>query len=512
MFFVRNRSLVLISAFLITACFAGPLKGGDPLAGCPILLSCHEPTIIVGQEVAITDPSELLVNIDWHAGSGAIFVLNVFTLTPKWDSSIDHMLGVVWPEKKVIIDERGKSDRRFNRRKVTNNNSKLLHDHGTDPVRLLSERAKEKGVKFFVRFRMNDHHLQHRKHRNSYHHGYFWLEHPEFADNKDRFNYEYAEVRQYFLDLMEEVIAKYPLVEGLEMDFMRSPSFFKADAPAKAHLMTDFVRKARGIINRINGEQQRDVVLGACVPITVAAAHSVGLDLKTWASEGLVDYLVPKRYQTEGCETFPNLDVFRQEVGGAVKIFGHYNDYNDTPRLKEAAAMSALLQEEKADGVHLFNVWNDTLGLTELKKKQLRQRLALMKPDAHLGRDKFYGFGLKDIIGPHPGNSPLPTTFSAHKVHKYDMTLGEDFSRFTPETGFFGIHASRDSARTIGVTINGHKLELADVTTGKHGDHEPPQDEPRANCAGPDRQRAEERKRCSVRHVVHRDRTDADST
>ena len=88
----------LFPACCLIAFCAGPLRGADPLKGYPILLSCHEPTIIVGQEVTISDPSELLVNVDWHAGSGARFALNVFTLTPKWNSSIDHnpLSGSIW--------------------------------------------------------------------------------------------------------------------------------------------------------------------------------------------------------------------------------------------------------------------------------------------------------------------------------------------------------------------------------------------------------------------------------
>lgn len=443
----------------------GSLYAKNPLDGYPILLSSHSPFVVVGKSMVIANPKELYSNIDWHAGTGAIFVLNVFTAAPEWDSQIDHMVGVPWEGKPFIIDEAGKKDLRYQRRMFANMNYRILHDYGTDPVRLLADRAKEKDVTFFVKFRMNDHHKMYRHMRNSYHHGYFWLENPQFADNQDRFDYAHPEVRNYYLDLMEEVLKLHPTIEGFEMDFLRSPLFFKGDAKSQSHFMDDFMREARKRIDSINKKENRNIVLGACVPLTVEASLDAGLDLKVWAKEKLVDYLVPKRWQTEGCETFPNLDQFRKEVGGKVKIFGHYNDYNDVPKLEEASAMAALLDQEGADGLHLFNVWNDAIGLNNdpTKKERLLKRMALLKQDAHYGQNKFYNFGKKDIKFGHKGNSPFPCEFSAENDLVFELTTGEDYKKAFPHSVYLGVRVPQDQELDFNILFNKKKLKVTEV-------------------------------------------------
>ena len=457
-------SKILATVFVIQV-FAGfHTHAQSPLEDYPLILSCHNALVVAGTDVVITHPEELYSNIDWHAGSGAIFMLNVFTNTPQWESKIDHRAGVPWPDRPLIVDEASKEDLRFHRRMIQVLNQRILNDYGTDPVKLLAERAKERDVTFFVKFRMNDHHMVRRNRRNVYYNGYFWMDHVANRDH-DHFDYREPEVRQYFLDLMEEVLTLHPVIEGFEMDFMRSPHFFNGPVDSDLELMNDFMREARSVVNRLNRENGRQIVLGASVPLTVAACREAGLDVGTWAREGLVDYLVPKRWQTEGCESFPNLDQFRKEAGGAVKILGHYNDYNDYPKLESAAAVSALYQKEGADGLHLFNVWNDAIEINSdpTKRDRLWERLSVLKPDTHLGVDKCYSFGKKDIKYGHSGNSPFPGEFPGKLPLEFDLTTGENFDLIPAVKATLVVRVPKGEGQGMEVSFNGTSLKLSAV-------------------------------------------------
>jgi hypothetical protein len=158
------------------------------------------------------------------------------------------------------------------------------------------------------------------------------------------------------------------------------------------------------------------------------------------------------------------LDVFRREVGGDVKIFGHYNDYNESPRYEEAAAMAAVLQTEGADGAHLFNFWNDVIDLNPDKQQKLLGRLNVLKRDAWRGKKKYYGYGLKEVGNYQVrANSQLPAKIGPAAAIRYLQTVGDDFSRLRAIDAQFVIVTPSGANADFRVSVNDAPADFAEV-------------------------------------------------
>jgi hypothetical protein len=65
----------------------------------------------------------------------------------------------------------------------------------------------------------------------------------------------------------------------------------------KAHLLTDFMRKTRLLLNAAAKRKGRDpLVLGVRVPQTLEECEYLGFDLAAWIRQGLVDFVVPSDF------------------------------------------------------------------------------------------------------------------------------------------------------------------------------------------------------------------------
>lgn len=105
------------------------------------------------------------------------------------------------------------------------------------------------------------------------------------------------EVRDYILKIFEDICRRYD-IDGIEMDWFRSPRFFrptiegKPVAPEHIVLMNDFVRKVRGITDRAGLKRGRPILISCRIPLTVERCLAIGLDVPTWLNEDLCDILV----------------------------------------------------------------------------------------------------------------------------------------------------------------------------------------------------------------------------
>ena len=175
---------------------------------------------------------------------------------------------------------------------------------GNDPVFAAVDEARRIGIAPFISYRMNDHH--HLYDHESYVHPKFWKENPQFwlcnspkadpekiaLDKSNRFfNYIYDEVRDYYFSLLEELVSNYD-VEGVELDFMRSPHYFvKAEIKEGTAVMTEFVRRVKNMLTRYGKERNRDMKLCVRVPHTMERCREVGLDVERWDKEGIIDMI-----------------------------------------------------------------------------------------------------------------------------------------------------------------------------------------------------------------------------
>ena len=171
-------------------------------------------------------------------------------------------------------------------------------DQRPDYLQALNDRARSRGLDFFASLRMNDCHespvwksmdtlSRYRKE-----HPQFLLGdavHPGFSTG---FDFAHAPVRERRYRIVEELATCYQL-DGIELDFLRHPAYFKPDeAYRNRHLITGLVRRVRALLDRHKEETGRRVRLAVRVATPVEISLRMGLDLETWIREGLPDLVI----------------------------------------------------------------------------------------------------------------------------------------------------------------------------------------------------------------------------
>lgn len=192
-----------------------------------------------------------------------------------------------------------------------------LLEQGTDPLQIMVDFARRHGKEVFWSMRMNDIHDA----GNSSMLPRFKKEHPELLFGTPRnpppfrgyssawgsevgpawggySGVDYAEeaVREFALAGITEVCNRYDL-DGVELDFFRSPVLFKSHAWGKPvteeerDALTDLLRRVRTMTEEVSLRRGRPVLIAIRVPDSVEYCHSIGIDLEGWLQEGLVDLL-----------------------------------------------------------------------------------------------------------------------------------------------------------------------------------------------------------------------------
>ena len=215
-----------------------------------------------------------------------------------------------------------------------------LKERGVDLLRLLVERAHEKGLEFYASLRQNNHVA------------------PTFGD---------PGIRGERLALAEEIVTRYD-VDGFEIDWVYDPRFFEEEAIERnTPILTEHMRQHRRLVERAAVERGRPIALGARVLPTLEGNLAVGLDVAAWVKEGLLDFAVPNFYVDEqmdadfpfewlfdlcrdtGCQVFPALQ----------RLIGRPSEPDGEPVGEEMAtaehyhAAAAAYWRKGANGIYL---------------------------------------------------------------------------------------------------------------------------------------------------------------
>lgn len=179
----------------------------------------------------------------------------------------------------------------------------LMENHG-GPVTVLSKLCRKAGLEFFTRVRMNSHYgiLA-----SDIGYGRFRRENPELLigrpgeeipagtidhDIRTGKDYAHPEVRDYMYAIITELFERFD-VDGVSMDFCRHPAFFRREeAYQNRYLMTDLVQRIRERMNEVSKDRGRPIKLAVRVGPTIADSTRIGLDVKNWIDESLVDIVV----------------------------------------------------------------------------------------------------------------------------------------------------------------------------------------------------------------------------
>ncbi len=274
-------------------------------------------------------------------------------------------------------------------------NARHLVEQGHDPVRVLGERAHERGLQYFVSQRMNDAHFAYSKvgPEKDFWTGTFWHQHPELRIGGDTkhysrhlFDFSHQEIHDFHLAIIEETCQRYD-IEGFELDFMRHPFYFKPEeARQKAPVMTGFIRKVRRRMQEIAREKGHELQLEVLVPRTVEGALQIGLDMRAWVEEGLIDSIVPKHYIRFNMDV-PVEEFLTLTSGtpiGVAPCLEQRMDITD----EQFRAAAARYWQAGADSLYLYNFFNHRPHPLCQDDRKILQEIG--DPDVIRLRDKHY--------------------------------------------------------------------------------------------------------------------------
>lgn len=253
-----------------------------------------------------------------------------------------------------------------------------LEKNGWDYPAMVRQRALELGFRFIPSMRMNDaHYAQKVRPEDNPFTGKFRLEHPEltirpgtpwpehrrsttphwFMDHALSFAHE--AVREFRLAAAFEIIDLYAH-DGFEMDWTRHLGYFRED-DVRPELITDMVRKVRAKLRAREREAGRRMELIVRVPASPAESLALGLDVATWAREGLVDTVVPSSATRMTSLDMPVHQWMSLVADAPSRVEVHASPDTLTPfggiPLEVWRAAAANYLHMGADGVYFFNLF-----------------------------------------------------------------------------------------------------------------------------------------------------------
>ena len=262
-------------------------------------------------------------------------------------------------------------------------NTHRLIESGTCPLATFVRVCHQEGMDIFASFRMNSHYdidpdsPQHSAFRLN--HPQWLIGHPEgYSQGSKEYgirrglNYAVRQVREHMAATITEAFERFS-IDGVELDFMRHPAFFKLhEAVENHHHMTDMLRHIKRKRDEVSRTSGRTIELAMRVPPSFEDALRVGLDVRTWIREGLVDILIAgggfipfEMPFEEFVEVARGTDC---QVFGGLELLRFMEGPTRDPEINRAIAMRYW--KGGADGLQLFNYFAQP---TEWKQKLFKE-------------------------------------------------------------------------------------------------------------------------------------------
>ena len=229
---------------------------------------------------------------------------------------------------------------------------------GIDPVRVLVEETHKRGLEAFWSYRLNGRDVNADRKQAT---PPLKAEHPEWLLDRYHWNFAVPEVRDHKVAILRELAENYDF-DGVDIDFSRTPPSLPVGRQwLHRDAMTDLMRKVRRTFREIAARRGRPLLLTARLPASVEGCHYDGLDIETWAREGLLDivYLGSRAIELD-------LAGYRRVIGGAnIKLLPSLDEYHSTdgyrhPPVEVLRGVYANWWAQGVDGVQTYNWHNVT--------------------------------------------------------------------------------------------------------------------------------------------------------
>lgn len=312
-------------------------------------------------------------------------------------------------------------------------NARMLIDAGHDPLRIVCDRAHQKGMLLYPTLlvqlgggdesdvRTSNFRLQNR--------------HLEIGTTR-MLDFKKPEVRRERFALIDETLQRYP-VDGFELQLNYGRPYFRPDELDEGRrIMTDWIAEVHRAV--VASGANRELVVR--VPASLEGCQSLGLDIREWIRSGIVQAVVPQIFG--GPERIdPSLDVrpfVEAAKGTGVRILAAIQSDADTDRIGPAPiemvrATACNYWSQGVDGLYLahwFGRWPYEAPFYEILRE-------LPHPDVMAPKDKFYSLPTASHRYPHPeeGLEPglklqLPVTITEGNSATVVLPVSDDVKRW----------------------------------------------------------------------------------
>ncbi|MBQ8140793.1 MAG: hypothetical protein IJ038_03755 [Clostridia bacterium] len=174
--------------------------------------------------------------------------------------------------------------------------------NGNDFVQIQLDKTHEEGKLYFLSYRMNDlHNLSIGDNPNQAAIQWiseFWQKNPQYrigqAQNQlgaaaNMLDFQYAEVREYKLNMIYELIENYD-IDGILLDFMRAPAYFNLNTTTESQrvlIMKDFAAKVKLALDAKSAETGKEYYFGVVLPLEDNEYVDLGFNIDAFCQAGV---------------------------------------------------------------------------------------------------------------------------------------------------------------------------------------------------------------------------------
>lgn len=371
---------------------------------------------------------------------------------------------------------------------------------GKDILQIMVDFARMHDKEIFWSMRMNDiHDTTHRMPNNP--HPLFpplKAKHPEYLmGDRDKIglpphgswtavNYGRPEVRDLVFRFIEEACQGYD-VDGVELDFFRSPVLFKSHAWGKEvtqeerDTLTALMRRVHKMTQEVSLKRGRPLLISIRVPDSVEYCKAMGIDLERWLKEGLIDllvvggdFLLTPWEQSVALGHKYNVPVYPcLTYEGRKQKWFEWVGRRSTAEAYRARARTAW--NAGADGIYLFNLFNPRASQwRELGDPEKLEKLDKVYYGAEVSVERMHQRQMREGLRfrRRPTLHPeCPETLMPGEPLKTTLTIGENVQWDKDRGTVPGLRlefqvTKLDAPNEITASINGHRLKGGELNEG----------------------------------------------
>ena len=321
-------------------------------------------------------------------------------------------------------------------------NAKQLIEAGHDPLRVICDRAHEKGLLLYATLLVQQRRGERGKDVRSseFRFNNTHLEIGAAGDLDADFpgatflDFRHKEVRDERFALIEETLTRYP-IDGFELQLDYGLHYFHPQrVRAGIEIMTEWVARVYRAVKASGADRE----LAIRVPASIEGCLSIGLDIREWIRRDIVDVLIPQTYS--GPELLNHNADFRPFVDAAkaskCRVHAALQSHVDSDRLAEATiemirGAACNYWEQGIDGLYLahwFGNWPYEASFYE----KLRE---LPHPEVMAPKDKFYYVPTTTGRYREPRLEPgvrmqLPADLTVNRPVRVSLNVSDDLRRW----------------------------------------------------------------------------------